>query len=193
MEYAKWYITNTIDHTKIAFSDEKRFTCDGPDSVMTYQELTKWNNSKNNQIKRIKRQMGGGSIMILGMITYDGHLEVKIIKGKYKCEDYLKHLKQFITFLDLKFGKGNYYFQQDNCAVHTAKVVSKWLSDNEINLIPHPARSSDMNLIENVWKLMQDHIYANKQYRTVSELEVAILEAVDWFNMEKKNLQSHCR
>ena len=45
-----------------------------------------------------------------------------------------------------------------------------------------------MNLIENVWKVMQDHIYANKQYRTVSELEVAILEAVDWFNIEKKSV-----
>lgn len=182
LDYAKYLINNLIDYKKIVFTDEKRFSCDGPDSIMTYQDT--FDNKKVK--KRIKRQSGGGSVMVIGMITYDGNFQVKVIKGKYKSTHYLADLAKFIDFLDLKFGKKNYYFMQDNSAVHTAKIVTEWLSIRQINLLPHPARSPDLNLIENIWHLMEERIYSNKQYKSSKDLEPAIEDAVDWINTEKK-------
>ncbi|KAG3084978.1 hypothetical protein PI124_g10458 [Phytophthora idaei] len=53
-----------------------------------------------------------------------------------------------------------------------------------------PARSPDCNPIENVWSVMAARVYANgRQYRTVGELEVAIMAA--WDSIEQAYLLKH--
>lgn len=53
-------------------------------------------------------------------------------------------------------------FIQDNAPVHTALVVSEWLDqfadENGIELVDWPAYSPDLNPIENLWKLLKEHI-----------------------------------
>ena len=51
---------------------------------------------------------------------------------------------------------------QDNALVYTSHVVQKWLGDfskeNQIELLDWPAYSSNLNPIENIWKLLKDAI-----------------------------------
>ncbi|KAG3084758.1 hypothetical protein PI124_g18076 [Phytophthora idaei] len=50
-----------------------------------------------------------------------------------------------------------------------------------------PARSPDCTPIENVWSIMASRVYAHgRQYRTVGELEVAIMAA--WDSIEQEYL-----
>ncbi|KAG3120743.1 hypothetical protein PI124_g1437 [Phytophthora idaei] len=50
-----------------------------------------------------------------------------------------------------------------------------------------PARSTDYNPIENAWSVMAARVYAHgHQYRTVGELEVAIMAA--WDSIEQEDL-----
>ena len=64
--FAKTHIFENTDFKKATFTDEKRFNFDGPDNMVSY--LHKDANTKIGS-SRIKRQMGGGGVMVLGAIS----------------------------------------------------------------------------------------------------------------------------
>jgi len=44
----------------------------------------------------------------------------------------------------------NYVFQQDNSSIHIAKLTKDWFSANNIDIMMWPAKSPDLNPIENL-------------------------------------------
>ncbi|GMF26942.1 unnamed protein product [Phytophthora fragariaefolia] len=53
-------------------------------------------------------------------------------------------------------------------------------------LLAWPARSPDLNPIENVWALRADKVYSHgKQYHSVPELKAAVMKAWDSVTMEE--------
>ena len=48
-------------------------------------------------------------------------------------------------------GDDQWVFQQDNAPCHKAKSVTAWFKANQVNVLSWPARSPDLNPIENVW------------------------------------------
>jgi hypothetical protein len=43
------------------------------------------------------------------------------------------HLLPFVDDLD---NQENYFFQEDNAPIHTARIVQSWKEENEVNSIP---------------------------------------------------------
>ena len=69
-----WMISG-FNIQNIIFTDEKKFNFDGPDNFSSWENV----NDEYN-IKRNKRQLGGGSIMIYGMVAYGGCIFLRVIK-----------------------------------------------------------------------------------------------------------------
>ncbi len=50
------------------------------------------------------------------------------------------------------------YFEQDRAAWHTAELVKKWFQENELPLINLPTKSPNLNTIELIWSILNNHV-----------------------------------
>lgn len=80
----------------------------------------------------------------------------------------------------LEDGRIDAEFQQDGAKIHTSRYTRQWLEEQKLEVMDWPARSPDLNPIENLWAILSQLVYAgNRQYRNKSALKVAIEKAWD--------------
>lgn len=180
VDLANQWLGSNHNFKKTVFSDEKRFSYDGPDNWQTWTD-------NRTRITRSKRQMGGGSIMVWGMLLPDGLIHLELMKGRQNSEKYLSLIKDKVKpFLDSRFENNDYWFQQDNCSIHCAKIVKNWIAKNNFRILEWPSRSPDFNIIENVWKMMEDYVYDGHQFSNGEELWTKVLESAEYLMSEKR-------
>jgi hypothetical protein len=46
-------------------------------------------------------------------------------------------------------------FQEDNAPCHVSVRANQWKEENNINTLPWPVQSPDLNITENVWKVLK--------------------------------------
>lgn len=186
VKIASSWIAKNIDWTKVVFTDEKKFNLDGPDNWSTYID-------ENRELCVNKRQNNGGGIMVWGMITYHGYFHIIEMVGNFDSESYCDHIIDTAKpILDDLFQNEKYIFQQDNCKIHKSAYSSQYLAEIGLDDLDWPARSPDLNIIENCWSMMMTHIYnENCQYKTKDDLWQAIDRAVCHINSKRtKDIQN---
>lgn len=125
-----------------------------------------------------KVQKGGGSVMIWGCLSGKGKGEMCFVEGTVNSDKYIDIMEN--TMLPSKkkvFGRRKvWFYQQDNAPCHKSKKTLKWMKDNKIRLLSWPARSPDLNIIENAWDQIE-RIIQNKKLNKLDDLKREIAAA----------------
>uniref|UniRef100_H3GPM9 Tc1-like transposase DDE domain-containing protein n=1 Tax=Phytophthora ramorum TaxID=164328 RepID=H3GPM9_PHYRM len=127
--------------------------------------------------------------MIWGSFSAAGKSKLAVLQGRQTSEHYVYTVSEYmLPFAHLHHGM-DYIYQQDNTSIHRSKFTTAFFEEEGIRVLDWPARSPDLNPIENVWAMMTQIIYHNgKQYDSAAELTAAIYaawEAVDHTYLRK--------
>ena len=175
-----------LDFNKVIWSDEMRATLDGPDGW-----ARGWLMEGGTVPVRLKRQQGGGGIMIWAAIQKD------CLIGPFRVDDGVKMNSQnYCEFLSKNFlpwikrqpaaTRKKLMFMQDNAPSHASKFSVAWLAAQgfkDDTLMDWPASSPDLNPIENFWSALKRRLYVNgRQYSSKDSLWKDIQETAKSFS-----------
>ena len=182
LEISEKWISDNHNWKATVFTDEKRFSFDGPDNWCTYMD-------ENSHFTRKKRQQGGGGIMVWGMLLPDGFIHLELLIGRQKSSNYVELIKKKVhPILQSRMQNVEYYFQQDNCSIHVSAESRSALGRLFPRLLEWPSKSPDLNIIENVWKLLSDKVYESGQYSNAQELWKSVQDAAKYLMSEKRDI-----
>lgn len=163
-----------IETERIFFTDECKFTLNGSTKV--------W----GKKGKRINKTITSypPKVMVWGAISGDGKVHLELITGSMNRFVYADMLEeQFIPVADDIMGEGEWTLQQDGASSHTANLIMDLLEEYEIETLDWPARSPDLNPIENIWGILKKRVY-KRNPKTRMELEDFIFE--EWENLDNE-------
>lgn len=124
----------------------------------------------------------------LVVLEYPGGRGGGMTARHYQDQVLEKHLHDF--YMEQAEESGQVLFQQDGAPCHRAKSTSQWLELNDIEKMPHPAASPDLNPIEPLWHTLKTHI-RNREHipSSLDELKAAAHEA--WAKVTEDDINRH--
>ncbi len=128
---------------------------------------------------------GGGSMMVWGCLTPDGPGRLCGVEGNMDAIQYCKILKKGLlgTLTDHGDRQSVVIFQQDKDPKHKSHLAMTWFAEHNIRVLPWIPNSPDMNIIEHVWKHLNNRVHARKRLPSNTEELWAALkeewEAID--------------
>lgn len=184
LNFARENLSRGEGWKKIIFTDEKKFNLDGPDGFQYY-----WHDLRKEEVILSRRQMGGGSVMVWAGIGFKNRTKIEFCSKNMNSEEYQDILKKHILNKGGNLAGPGWIFQQDNASIHSSKSTKQWFVTKKIRVLGWPAKSPDLNIIENLWGTLSRKVYAEgRQYQTVEELKSAIVK--HWGEITKEEVHN---
>jgi len=141
----------------VIFSDESKFNIFGSDGMSYVWRKANTELNKENLKATVKH--GGGHVMVWGCMSAAGVGSLVFIEGIMEKMQYLDILKKNLLQSAEKLGvRGDFRFYQDNDPKHKSGIVQNWLIWNCPHVMSPPAQSPDINVIENLWAVLDNNV-----------------------------------
>jgi hypothetical protein len=170
LEFSRLHQTWVDEWNKVLFSDEKRFSLDGPDCYSYY-----WHDLRKEKLISEKSQSGSSGVMVWAGFGSQGKTDLVYCTGKMNSVNYQNVLEHHMIDALARCGGPNCIFQHDNAPIHSSKSTKEFLLHHNVVTMTWPANSPDLNPQEEVWSAMARIVYANnRSFTTIPALKMAI-------------------
>jgi transposase len=125
--------------------------------------------------------------MMLATISNDRksslvHVPGNLTAVRYRDEIIQPHLMHVID-------RQRELIQQDNARPHTARVTMDYLEQNNINVLPWPSKSPDLNLIEHLWDQLDKRVRQRQPpHQTLYQLRQMLQQ--EWRTIPRNNVRN---
>ena len=124
--------------------------------------------------------------MLWMMVMPNGLMTFRVVKGNLNSNGYIQILKECAVPISKLNYVDDFILQEDNASVHKSKETKKFMRDNKINILDWPARSPDINIVEDCWEFISDLVYDGEQFKKRSDLVLKIEEVIQYLNANKR-------
>jgi len=175
IRFGVWFLMHSEIVDDVIWSDEKRFSLDGPDGYQFYW----WEKGRGLPEDMFKiDSFGKRGIMVHIAMSVKGVISVERMLGTITGQSYSEFLTETLLPRVRSVHEDGFIFQHDNASPHTAQVTLDTLEEENIEVLDWPALSPDLNPVENLWSMIARKVYtAGVQYENEGILWNAVQTA----------------
>ena len=173
---------------RVLFSDESRFNLSHHDGGIRVFRRRKERFADNCLIERDR--FGGGSVMVWGGIMGRMKTNLIVVQGNLNAQGYINQILQpeAVPFLQRH---GPAILMHDNAGPHVARICRQSLNRNDVNVLPWPAVSPDINWIEHSWDCLGRKVRARGNVHNLRDPENALIQ--EWNNIPNVVIRRYVR